>query len=59
MIAEITRVLPNTEELFGNPTRKNLKSLVDITVNGTKDKDTDRIIFKIIATFINKTKRLR
>ena len=59
MIAEITRVLPNTEELFGNPTRKNLKTLVDITVNGTKDKDIDRTIFKTIATYINKTKWLR
>ena len=59
MIAEITRVLPYTQQLFGNPTRKKLKTLAEIIINGTREKETDRLIFKTTANFILRTKRLR
>ena len=59
MIAEITRVLPRTQELFDNLTTANQKTLIELLVNGTNDMNTDRIIFKTVSNYITNTKRLR
>ena len=59
MIAEITRVLPRTQELFDNLTTANKNTLVTLLVNGTNDFNTDRLIFKIMSNYVTSTKRLR
>ena len=59
MIAEITCVLPRTQELFENLTTANQKTLIELLVNGTNDMNTDRIIFKNVSNYITNTKRLR
>ena len=59
MIAELSQLMPSLQRLFVNNTSKNKKELTKILISGTGDVTKDIEIFRIVANFIVKTRRLR
>ena len=59
MFAELSQIIPSLQRLFINNTSKNKKELTKTMINGSGDVTIDMEIFRIVANFIVKTKRLR
>jgi hypothetical protein len=59
MFAELSQIIPSLQRLFINNTPKNKKELTKTMIDGSGDITIDIEIFRIVADFIVKTKRLR